>query len=396
MHIVFCLPVSGHQPIGGLKVVYEYANGLVRRGHRVTLVHPAVARRDCALVERLARYAVNGKRRLIRAHLPRKWFALAAQVDYRLVLDLSHQYIPDADVVVATAWQTAEWVADYPASKGRKFYFIQSLETWNGPEARVLATWDLPLTKIVIAKWLQRFAEGRQQPCHYLPNALNFDAFSMDCRPEERDPARVLMLYHSGPWKGSADGIQALTLLQTEFPHLDVHLFGVGHRAPEIPASMHYHQCPSQAELRQLYNASAIFLAPSWTEGWGLTAAEAMQCGVAVVATNIGGHQEFMQPEVSALLAPPKHPQALASQVRRLLLDGRLRVELAQRGHADVQRFRWSSAIERLESILTDDLRRFGPQAQGLTLVATPMESDGLQQKVKPSRYADHQYSDHP
>ena len=44
MKISFLLPFSGHKPVGGFKVAYEYANGLARRGHEVTVFH-APARR---------------------------------------------------------------------------------------------------------------------------------------------------------------------------------------------------------------------------------------------------------------------------------------------------------------------------------------------------------------
>ncbi|HWN72720.1 MAG TPA: hypothetical protein VNN15_02810, partial [Solirubrobacterales bacterium] len=40
MRIVFVLPARSAAPVGGFKVVYEYANRLVERGHEVALVHP--------------------------------------------------------------------------------------------------------------------------------------------------------------------------------------------------------------------------------------------------------------------------------------------------------------------------------------------------------------------
>jgi hypothetical protein len=40
MIITFILPRYLNVPAGGFKVVYEYANSLQARGHRVTVVHP--------------------------------------------------------------------------------------------------------------------------------------------------------------------------------------------------------------------------------------------------------------------------------------------------------------------------------------------------------------------
>jgi hypothetical protein len=40
MRVVFLLPRFSRRPIGGFRVVYEYARRLGARGHTVTVVHP--------------------------------------------------------------------------------------------------------------------------------------------------------------------------------------------------------------------------------------------------------------------------------------------------------------------------------------------------------------------
>lgn len=109
---------------------------------------------------------------------------------------------------------------------------------------------------------------------------------------------------------------------------------------------------PAQADLRRLYNQTAVFVAPSWTEGWGLTASEAMMCGAALAATDIGGHQEYMKNETTALLSPARQPEILAKNILRLLCDTDLRVGLAKCGNEYIQQFTWKKATDRLESIL--------------------------------------------
>ncbi len=41
MKITFILPGPGCTPVGGYKVIYEYANRLAKLGNEVTVVHPA-------------------------------------------------------------------------------------------------------------------------------------------------------------------------------------------------------------------------------------------------------------------------------------------------------------------------------------------------------------------
>src|SRR3982751_1693011 len=63
--------------------------------------------------------------------------------------------VPDADVIVATWWETAEWVEQMPDGKGAKAYFLQHYEVHAGqPVARVERTWRSPMHKITISQWL--------------------------------------------------------------------------------------------------------------------------------------------------------------------------------------------------------------------------------------------------
>jgi hypothetical protein len=60
--------------------------------------------------------------------------------------------VPDADIIIATWWETAEWVARLSARKGAKVYFIQHDERFvHMPQDRVEKTWALPFYRITIA-----------------------------------------------------------------------------------------------------------------------------------------------------------------------------------------------------------------------------------------------------
>ncbi len=268
------------------------------------------------------------------------------------VPSLHQRFIPNADAVVATAWQTAEWVANYPYGNGKKYYLLQHWENWgNVSEERLTNTWRLPLNKIVISRWLEKKAESLCEKALYIPNGLNFNAFGVDKPIDARVPASVMMLHHEQEWKGSADGLAALMYVKQQIPNLTVTLFGVSKR-PVLPDWIDYYSNPEQSKLRQLYNEASIFLTPSWSEGWGLPASEAMMCGDAVVATDIGGHREFCINEVTSLLSSPRNPEALANNILRLIEDQSLRVSLAHGGHQHIQQFTWEKAVESFEATL--------------------------------------------
>lgn len=348
MKMVFVLPTSARFPVGGYKVVYEYANRLVERGHHITVVHPALLSKDATNWERSRKF-LSYFRYLNGDYKPSNWFQVKPQVEMLWVPSLKACHIPGADVVVATAWETAEWVADYPASKGEKYYLIQHKEDWSGPEQRVMATWKLPLRKIVIARWLSDLARDLGEEAAYIPNGLDFTAFAMDVPAEDREKNNIVMLYHELEWKGVRDGMRAIALAREAIPDLELTLFGVSSRPGDLPDYSTYHRNPHQRFLRELYNRSALVVAPSWQEGWGLVPCEGMMSGCAVVATDVGGHREFAINEETALLSPPKQPHVLADNIIRFVENAELRVRLARAGHQYVQRFTWDRAVDSFE-----------------------------------------------
>ncbi len=284
MRITFLLPGRGWKPVGGVKIVYEYANCLARRGHEVTVIHPALLDRDTPwgqFPKKLVRYM---QANVDHSYLPQKWFVMDPRVHMKWVWSLHPRSIPNGDAVIATAWQTAEWVQTYGYSKGKKYYLIQHWEDWDGVAIeRLRRTWTAELHKIVIARWLKDIALELGQTAEYIPNGLDFSAFGVDVAITRRSTENIFMLYHEQPWKGTKDGLEALRIVKERHPNLQAVLFGTPAHPQDLPDWAQYIRLPSPAHLRKLYNQSAIFLSPSWTEGWSLPPAEAMQCGLLLV-----------------------------------------------------------------------------------------------------------------
>lgn len=361
MEITFVLPYFSWKPVGGYKIIYEYANRLSLRGHKVRIVEPYVMP---IRYRGYVSWKVRLRRRLgeIRDILfqPRivPWFDLDSNVELMLPKILNCRNIPDADVIVATQWNTAEFVIDCPKSKGEKFYFIQHYETWSGPKERVDATWKSALHKIVIAKWLYDLAKkmGIDDVVH-IPNAIDLEKYKI-LEPIEDRPKKVAMMYSQTVWKGGRDGIEALKIVKEQFPRLSVILFGVGPRPAFIPKWMKYIQNPSQDVLvKNIYNGSSIYLCPSWTEGWHLPPAEAMACGCAVVSTDIGGVRDYAIDMQTALLSPPQDPAKLAKNVLKLLNDDNLRLQIAKAGYEKILSFNWDYSTLQLESFFEKYIR---------------------------------------
>lgn len=87
-----------------------------------------------------------------------------------------------------------------------------------------------------------------------------------------------------------------------------------------------------QNRPESFYRASDIFVLSSRTEGSPNVLLEAMDAGLAIVATTVGGVPEMVGHEQSALLVPSEDQEAMARAILRLLEDPNLRSRLVAAG----------------------------------------------------------------
>lgn len=355
VHITFILPGRGIKPVGGFKIIYEYANRLSALGMRITLVHTAWLYKSHGLASGVGRYLYCA----LFYWLYKKWFTLYPAVKSTWVLTPSAPFITDADFIFASSWETAEHVADLPLEKGIKMYLVQADESEyqlakdNGWEKRVLKTWSLPLQKIAVSSWLQQKIEQKGSSAYRVFNGLDFENFTIKVPVESRIEPVVMMLYHASTVKGWKEGLAALRLVHEEIPRLRVILFGVPRRPKILESWITYHQLPATEQLVELYNRSSIFLSPSHSEGWGLTVSEAMQCGCAVVTSDIGGFKDFVYDRVTGLVFAVKNVSQIVSHLLELIANPELRITLAQNGNSLIQQFTWERAVRHMSAVLT-------------------------------------------
>lgn len=98
-------------------------------------------------------------------------------------------------------------------------------------------------------------------------------------------------------------------------------------------------------DLVALYNLCAAFVFPSWHEGFGLPALEAMACGAPVVASNLTSLPEVVG-RVDALF-DPHDPRAIAGKLAQVLQDESFCNALRAHGPAQAARFSWAESARR-------------------------------------------------
>lgn len=91
--------------------------------------------------------------------------------------------------------------------------------------------------------------------------------------------------------------------------------------------NIHFIEPMPQQQLAKYFQGADVFVLPSYIEGLGLVALEAMSCGTPVIASDVGGLHYMLQ-DGAGVLVPPKSVEALHEAMLQVLInDGQLSVK---------------------------------------------------------------------
>jgi glycosyltransferase involved in cell wall biosynthesis len=89
-----------------------------------------------------------------------------------------------------------------------------------------------------------------------------------------------------------------------------------------------------------LFKGAQLFVLPSFEEGFGLAALEAMAAGIPIVASNRGSIPEVVGD--AGILIEPDDPEQLTQAMERIISDTAVRVSCARRGLELARRYSWT------------------------------------------------------
>lgn len=358
MKITFVL--SSPNLCGGVRVVAIYADQLRRRGHEVSVVSVPLARPS------LRHQLKTALKSLLKFTLPPRYVrAEESHLDY---VDVPHRMVdhdpplqesdlPDADVIIATWWETAEWIQSYARAKGVKVHFVQHHEVFEYlPIDRVKAAYALPMYKITPTVWLADLLRDqyRAQQVALVPNSVDTQQFYAPVRAKQPIPT-VGMVYSTVSWKDARTGLEAFRLATQKIPNLRLVAFGRGDIAPHLPLpeNAEYHQKPDQAIIRTLYASCDAWIFSSLLEGFGLPVLEAMACRCPVVSTLCGGPKEIIEHGKNGFLVPVGDAAALADYLVQIVtLSEADWSHLSQAAYTKATSYTWEDATDKFEFAL--------------------------------------------
>ena len=355
MRITFITPFTSLA--GGTRVIATYARELASRGHLVTVVSTPDRRKFSW--RKQVKFALGlEKRPPKRIKTPLFDFLKERHVWSASNEQILPSEVPDADVVIATWWRTAEWVNAFPASKGRKFYLLQDYEVFNNRFSdRVADTYAYDLKKVAVSSYIRKVV-SESHPTNVgdiavIPNAVDLKQFDVPERGRRTDAFTIGFVLSHEERKNVGLAIDALTRLRERGVEFRAIAFGRGPKQGKtfVPDWVEYQRAPAQNKIAQIYAECDVWLFPTRTEGFGLPLLEAMACRTPVLGTDAGAAPDIINGKNGEIL--PHDPEAFAEAILRYrdmsASDWKARSDAAYKTALENQ---WSDATDRLLAVL--------------------------------------------
>lgn len=348
MKVCFVLPRFSRRPIGGYKIVYEYANRLSLVGHEVSLLfineNTFIEYRVPAFLKNFCSY--------IMTKIEPRWFELDESIEKISGVAKISKKLKNVDVCIATGAETVATCKElFP--NGKKVYLIQGFENWVMSEDELYKTYQEGFTNIVVSSWLEKIVNNySKNRAVLIKNPIDLNVYFPNTPIEKRKTHSIGVLYHSDEHKGLKYSIKALEILKKKYPDLTVYMFGTSNPKETIPGLVKYIKDASQMQTIELYTEISVFICSSINEGYGLTAMEAMACGAVVVSSDYEGIHEYGIEGVNCLLSPLRNPEALAQNVSKVFDDAELRYKISKQGRESLKAFDWKIAFDKFQKTI--------------------------------------------
>lgn len=318
MKITWVLPQNYDTPIGGYKIVYQYANHLVSLGHSIRIVflqNPSYVEKSKLYQLSRSVYWKFFNKNPFKERVT--WFPLDPHIKIDWNITPNQLCFNQDEKVIATAYWTANFVDMSNIPLMNKFYFLQDYELFSGASHDVNKTWELPLNKFAVSSWLSDLGEKKfDEKIKFIPNFLDSrDNFKIT-NPVNNRNHTIALLNHPSKRKNTKLGLEIIELIRKRVPDVKVKLFGTENFDTSNFDYIEYFKRPSRKQLRdKIYNQASIYLLPSEYEGWGLTAMEAMASGDIVVSNDNGGVNDFIDNNINGFILSFKYKLSIVDKI---------------------------------------------------------------------------------
>jgi glycosyltransferase involved in cell wall biosynthesis len=341
------------------------------RGHDVRLVmlhegEPGATE----LADRLETEGVQVERLRMRAPVDPLVFGRLVRVIRRHRPDVLHTHLVHADF------------HGLPAGRLARVPLLVSTKHGFNPfrDRRAFAAADRTVARladvhVAISAGLARYLAEREG---FDEDEFEIVHYGLDAGPEPPPPPdapRLALVGRLIPIKGHEVLLEALARVRDALPGVTVELAGDGPLEPELRATVARLGLGEAvawlgrvAPPTPVYERAEIVVVPSFGEGFGMVALEAMERGRAVIASDVGGLPEIVAAGETGLIVPPGDVSALAAAIVELAGDPARAAALGAAGRERaLAEFSQERCTERVEELYLAGLSRSRPSSHART-----------------------------
>lgn len=215
------------------------------------------------------------------------------------------------------------------------------------------------------------------QRVHYLPNPVDTQLFApcgIDRKTELRQQFSIesnakvaIVVGRLSREKGQLDALRAWksvdipgSLLVLAGPDMPGHPWDLGPEARAfveregLTSRVRFTGGLSPQQVPDWMRVADVAVQPSHFEAFGTSAIEAMAIGLPVIASDVGGLRDFVEPDTNGLRVPPQNAEALAAALQLLLSDGDRRARYADGAKRTAAQFDVRAVLGTFERLIDD------------------------------------------
>lgn len=158
--------------------------------------------------------------------------------------------------------------------------------------------------------------------------------------------------------KGQRYLIEAMTAISSRYPEATLKIAGRGEEEANLKGLTaklgllkHVRFLGEVKDISKFLETLDVFVLPSVAETFGIVLLEAMQAGVPVVATKVGGVSDVVQDGKNGLLVRSRNSKSLADAIISILSKPSLAAKFRSNGLERSKEFDWKKIIEKIEDV---------------------------------------------
>jgi len=191
-------------------------------------------------------------------------------------------------------------------------------------------------------------------------NLAGFDIQNILKERHSSEKWRVLFLSRIVRDKGIYETIEAVSLLKTKYPMIELIVAGEGEELENVKSLVHNRKMSNvtfagyikDEKKRYIFEKSQVYCLPTYSEGLPGSVIEAIAYGLPVITRPVGGIANFFKNEVHGFITESLSPSFFAGLIERLFLDKELYNKISLYNYQYAQsHFLASSAALMLESM---------------------------------------------